>query len=237
METGRRLARSICRAVVCLAIVVTFPHSAHCSMTLPLTPLELTRSADIVFAGSVVDIHAERRGGRIVTLVKFDSLSVAKGHAPASTLTMTLLGGTLDGELGVVDGQPRFDLGARYILFVAGDLGSSSNGFLPIVALDQGQFRVRATSDRAFPIVCDSRGLPLVSVTDRHFRVLMPDSIIPSTRVRGALAKERALSLERGRPFIIGEHSSHEAVLMIDDPGTRLSEADFLRAIVRLRDQ
>jgi hypothetical protein len=144
-------------------------------------------------------------------------------------VTVSLAGGSLDGLLDVVDGQPSLELGGRYILFVADDFGSAGNSFLPIVGLWQGAFKVGYSAQLGRGLVHDLRGLPLVSIERTRLELAMPDSLIPPERK--AEVKARSATQRR---FGTGQSDRVEAINVLvgdEDPGSRVTEDSFLATV------
>jgi hypothetical protein len=129
-------------ALVALSIATT-----NATSVIPPTFQEIADRAELIFIGKVVSLRSEWRNvgaNRVIfTMVEFERLEVLKGKAGAS-VTLQFLGGTVGDATMQVDGVPKFNLGDRELLFVAG------NGvqFCPIVGVFHGKFGVRKDEGR-----------------------------------------------------------------------------------------
>lgn len=180
---------------------------------------EVSKNATLVFAGTVSSSQSYRTPKTIRTKVTFNHLRFAKGTSKVHSLTLNLAGGALEDGGVVVDGQPSFTVGERYIVF-AEDLGSEANSFMPIVGLHQGCFHVKGSAGNG--LVVDSRGLFLADIGPDHVTAVYPDSLIPpDVRDQG----------KRVGAFNRDSKASHRYVLGSEDPGTRVTEEAFLQAV------
>jgi len=198
--------------------------------------------ATIIFAGTVKGIDYEKASAMDsvqVTKITFDSVRFADSVARDSLVTVTLFGGAGIG----VEGMPTFQKGERYLLFLS-DLGSPSDWFMPIIGMDQGAFRV----ERGTGNVRDWRGRYLAGIGDGLI------DVVDSTMYR------RQWSQPEGHPLIVrhkgGEvtrtwpDSAYAApIARYDyrgklmgrmfpakgDPGTRVTEAEFLKSVNDLK--
>lgn len=127
---------TIALAVLTLALSLTLPRSASATVTEALSLRDLTQRADLVVLATAVAESARRDArGRIVTDVALRIEEALKGDARAgSTITMTRLGGAI-GDIGMrVEGEPRFTVGERYVVF----LYRTHGGALRPVGMSQG---------------------------------------------------------------------------------------------------
>lgn len=99
----------------------------------------LVERAEQIVEGRVTSMETGRDGhGAPVTLVTFDDLTVFKGNVGAQ-LTLEFAGGPIDGGGQVViPDMPKFHVGERAVLFVAGN----GRDVCPLVGIWQGRFRV-----------------------------------------------------------------------------------------------
>jgi hypothetical protein len=119
----------------------------------------VARSEQIVI-GTVTDIHEEQDVfGAPFTLVTFSDLSVLKGEV-GSTLTLRFYGGHAGGVVIAVPDMPRFTLGERDVLFVAGN----DRDVCPLVGVWQGRFYVRFDPTLGADVVEDSNHQPLTGI-------------------------------------------------------------------------
>jgi hypothetical protein len=128
---------------------------------------ELVAEADGIYRGRVTSIQARRvplpdgDGSVIKTFVTFAVERVLKGEEQAQ-LTLEFLGGTIGDETITVTGMPKFNVGAREIVFV------QKNGvqFCPLVAVMHGRYRVLRDEATAREHIARDNGLPLTDVSD-----------------------------------------------------------------------
>jgi hypothetical protein len=91
--------------------------------------------------------------------VTVSNLSVLKGDV-ASTLTLRFYGGHTGGGVIAVPDMPRFTLGERDVLFVAGN----DRDVCPLVGVWQGRFYVRFNAALGTDVVEDGNHQPLTGV-------------------------------------------------------------------------
>ncbi len=100
----------------------------------------LTAEADQVEIGTAVATNSRRTGTReIVTDYRFNDLEIVKGTVLTTSLTLTMLGGTVGTETLTVAGAPTFQKGVRYLVFIAGN----GTVMFPLVGGQQGIFQIR----------------------------------------------------------------------------------------------
>ena len=101
------------------------------------------------------------QGNVIHTYVQCRVLKTLKG-AVQSTLTVRMLGGSVGNDRMEIPGVPAFEVGARYILFLAGN----GSAFCPLVGIMHGSYRVLADKATGVEHVARSNGEPLRAVAD-----------------------------------------------------------------------
>lgn len=122
----------------------------------------LVQKAETIVVGTVTAIEAKHNTdtGRPYTYVTVTDLDVRKGVAD-QTMTLRLLGGpTPSGRFLRIGGAPRFQLGDRVVLFVAGN-GSQA---VPLVGMWQGVYRVLFDAERAEEVVYTDGMQPLTAL-------------------------------------------------------------------------
>jgi len=131
------------RRLVLLTTVCTLVAAGVARSTTVIPPSfeALVSSANTIFVGEVMNVHAEwdatPSGRAIITLVTFRVEAVWKGNLGAVT-QLEFLGGEI-GEMGMkVEGMPVFRLGQRDVLFV----GSVVRTVSPLVGFMHGRMRV-----------------------------------------------------------------------------------------------
>jgi hypothetical protein len=147
-------------------------------------------------------IWAETPDGRVIkTLVTFAVQRPLKG-APAGELTLTFLGGELDGQAMHIEGMPRFEAGQTDILFVSDTTGAR---FSPLVGLMHGRYRVEKDRPTARAYIARDDRVPLESEHD----VQLPQR---GARLTGQTPRPAtALTVADFEAKIIEEAARHEA--------------------------
>ncbi len=117
----------------------------------------LARAADAIVFARVAATRAERRGGRIYTVVALATEHVVKGEV-GETFTVEVLGGTLDGLGQKVSGEAVFTEGERVALFLE---RHPTRPVLRPVGMSQGKLRVEL-SPGGLELLRQTAGLTLV---------------------------------------------------------------------------
>ena len=124
----------------------------------------LVHEADQIVIGTVAAKDARRTGDReIVTDFRFDDLKIVKGAVPSTSLTLTMLGGTVGSETLAVAGAPTFQRGVRYLIFVTGN----GSVMFPVVGGHQGIFQLRKDGASGVSRVHDHAGRPATGLPGR----------------------------------------------------------------------
>jgi len=147
---------------------------------------------------------------------------MAKGTKRGSQLVLTVVGGRTSKGEDVVQGLPKFVLGARYVVLCSADLGSEANGYLPVVYFDQGMFLIAPERPGGLPVVHDPYGRPVVGARDGHLVVVGSEFWIAQPR-----PQPQAPRIESS--FFGG--TAFEILFEASDPGTRMREASFLELV------
>jgi hypothetical protein len=220
----------LARVLVPLLTLLVTSAESDATLVTPFTPRQAAARSGLVFAGTVSAILPERAHGFIVTRVVFRDLRFGKGASRSDSLVLTLAGGTVGNEFEVVDGQPAFERERRYIVFAISDLGSPANNYMPVIGLHQGYFRVEPASTLGMGRVRDWQGLHLVAVAPERVTVVLPDSLIPA-QLRTELDAKRHRDAVHGRSPEAQAGQPRRVLLGNEDPGTRLTEEEFLTAV------
>ena len=115
----------------------------------------LAVEADQVVIGTAVATNSRRTGTReIVTDYRFDNLEIVKGTVLTTSLTLTMLGGTVGTDTLTVAGAPTFQKGVRYLVFIAGN----NTVMFPLVGGQQGIFQIRKEASTGISRVHDYAG-------------------------------------------------------------------------------
>jgi hypothetical protein len=200
----------------------------------------LTRDTGVVFAGTVsrIAFGSDEHYGNVLAHVTFSELEFVKGPQQRKHLTLNLAYN--------VDSQPHFRVGARYVILCAPHLGSEKDGYVPIVGLYLGYFPIDFDSATGRQVVHDWNRQPLAAVRDGRMIVVSKYSDDPkhSIWIRDAHdAQGRPLPDSLVHPTLphrsrlSGTNSPIEVIGHDSDPGTRLTEKEFLDILRALDSQ
>ena len=176
-------------------LLLALAPAARATTVVPPSFPELVGEADAIYRGRVTSVQARRverpdgEGSVIKTFVTLAVERVLKG--PERTeVTLEFLGGTVGDETMSVSGMPKFNLGAREIVFV------QKNGvqFCPLVGLMHGRYRVLRDEATAREHIARDNGVPLTDTTE----VELPITTVPEPvrAASAASATARALTPE-----------------------------------------
>ena len=184
-------ARSSCVRTLFVALAVAVQVDAAMAMVVAKRDFpELVGRAEQIVVGTVTDIGEETDvSGMPRTLVTFSDLTVLKGDA-GPTLTLKLFGGSSGRAAVGIPEMPRFALGERAVLFVAGN----GRDICPLVGVWQGRFRVRHDAERGMEVVEDGEGRPLLGRSGRELN-----------RAARSATAARPVSLDTFRQLIADE--------------------------------
>jgi hypothetical protein len=133
---------------------------------------EVEGYAEQVFVGTVGQMRTIENappGNAIETEVTFENLVVLKGDLPRATVSYRFAGGTAGEKTLLVVGMPRFEIGARYVLFAA----PSIDPLCPAVGWWQGRYVVAPAPLGGEPTIADSDGRPVYGFAG-GFPLLLP---------------------------------------------------------------
>ncbi|MEQ1831712.1 MAG: hypothetical protein ABL977_01570 [Candidatus Eisenbacteria bacterium] len=171
------LRRLLCPAVLLVAMLAVPAHATR--LLLLDTPTLAQRSQDIV-VGRVLSTRSywDDRHTRIFTEVVVSVDETLKGSTDANgTLTLTQLGGRVDGARYDVPGSPRFVNGEEALLFVY----RGPTGRAQVNGMAQGKFDIITDAESGEKLV--QRTLPGLAVKDLHTMALAPGDA-PARRFR-----------------------------------------------------
>ncbi len=174
--------------------------------------------AGVIFAGTVSSVYVEMHSSPRypLTRVTFRDLRLVKGKIRGQdSLQITLWGGSDGTYLYVVPGQPEFRVGERCVVMADSDLGAESTSHVPIIGMNRGLFYVFSDSTGR-PCVHDWARRPIVRIEKSHLVVL---------------GTGQAHAREWPRTPAQGSERPIEGLARDEDPGSRLSEEEFLAAI------
>jgi hypothetical protein len=207
-----------------IALALLIAANAYGTFVQRFSPQRAATTAGVVFAGTVQSMQPVRLPTTILTKVVFTDLKFAKGAARSRSITLTLAGGQVDNDMIIADGQASFSEGERYIVFAFSDLGSEANSYLPVVGLYQGYFKVERGTSPGKGRVKDSTGHMLTEIAPDHVTTVLPDSLLPD-----ALRNE----IKSNPSTLNNSKRSRRVVLESSDPGTRVTEEQFLHAVMQ----
>lgn len=134
------------------------------STVIPPTFEQLVQQAELIFQGTVTDVHSvwEGEGAQrhINSYVTFQVQDSVKGTAGAS-YTIRMLGGTVGDETMEVTDTPKFKVGDRDILFVE----HNNEQFVPLVGINNGRFHVQRDEQTGRDVVLNGEGEPVRDLT------------------------------------------------------------------------
>jgi hypothetical protein len=156
-RTARLAALSL--LLVCLAMGVV-----HGTTFRPKDFDQLVVEAEQILVGTVTAMQARKEPtGVIVTEVTFANPRIVKGPDVGAT-TLTVLGGTVGLETLKVGGVPSFQMGMRYLVFMAGN----GAAIFPVVGGDQGLFQVMQDPASGADLLLNAYGAPVQSQSVRQ---------------------------------------------------------------------
>ncbi len=146
-----------------LALALFAVSSARATTVIPPTFEQLVSQAELIFQGTVTEVKSiwigEGAQRHIQTYVTFKIEDAVKGE-PGATYTISLLGGTVDGQTMEVTDAPQFKVGDRDVLFVE----HNGEQFVPLVGINNGRFHVRHDPQSGRDFIHTGEGKPLSDV-------------------------------------------------------------------------
>jgi hypothetical protein len=127
---------------------------------------ELVDRAEQIIIGTVQEVtEGPDDSGSPATFVTLGDLDVLKGDV-GSTLTLRLYGGRMGDRMVRIPDMPRFTVGERYVLFIAGN----GRDLCPLVGVWQGRFHVRFDAGRGTEVVEDDAHQPVTGLAGRELQ-------------------------------------------------------------------
>jgi hypothetical protein len=168
-----------------------------------LTIADVERYAERILVATVKE-KSEFAGtppeSAIVTEVTFDSIAVLKGDDPGAAISARFAGGKVGDRRLTIAGMPQFEIGERYVLFLA----PAIDKLCPLVGWWQGRYRVEPAASGTEPVIADSDGRPVYGFTNGLPVTAPPDeearplALKAFTGLVAELARQRALRGEEG---------------------------------------
>ena len=159
--------RNLTRGAVVVIVGVLLAPSGLDAIYPKVSLAEVAQTADIIFAGTVLDIRSRLVGshGAIATDVSFGELDVVSWRSPEaaqSTVQLTFAGGEVGNQRFQVEDAPKFIVGNRYLLFALADGKVYLN---PLVGGPQGLFQVvrDAATGEEVPLSLGGNGIRAVA--------------------------------------------------------------------------
>jgi hypothetical protein len=153
------------RRLFAAALLLAGAVAGRCMSVIPPTFDQLVSASDLIVRGIVTDVHSVTvdtpQGEAIRTLVTLHVEKTLKGSAGAD-VTLSFLGGTVGHRTLTVHGMPKFEVGAREIVFVA----NNGHAMCPVLAAGHGRYHVRHDASTNRDLVLRDNGDPLQSTDD-----------------------------------------------------------------------
>jgi hypothetical protein len=176
------------RHLVCLSLSFCACSLAIATTVIPPSFAQLVSQAELIFQGTVTDVKSRWVGQgaerHIETSVTFRVEDAIKGN-PGVSYTISLLGGTVDGQTLEVTDTPKFKPGDRNILFVE----HNGEQFVPLVGIGFGRFRVQHDTRSGREFVSTGEGEPLGDVTKlgRAGQIATTDTALSPEQFKSAI--------------------------------------------------
>ncbi len=152
------------RSFFVLFCILAFACVAQATTVIPPTFDELVNEAELIFQGTVTNVTSQWTGEgarrHIESYVTVNVEDPIKGN-PGASYTLSMLGGTVDGETMEVSDSPKFKIGDRDVLFVE----HNGTQFIPLVGIMHGRFRVQKDTLSGAEVVLNDEGKALTDVT------------------------------------------------------------------------
>jgi len=194
-----------------LCFYLALASATTATVLIPKDVSDLTKEADVVFVGTVIDITSEWADpdkSRIYTYVAFDNLEIIAGDYQNSSLTVRFSGGEMDDVKILYAGVPQFNLGERNLIFLSGNYIE----LCPVVGWIQGRFRVLYDENVGEHVVHTDDGKPIAGITDSKI-VLSRDDTLASYSHPGKPEDSQAqVAAVTGPPTKMTLHAFSQAV-------------------------
>lgn len=133
---------------------------AHATVSIPLSVAALTREADVIVRGKVLDQVSlwDPLKGSIYTHTRVEVLGTLKGQATDREILVRQMGGRVGNYVMKVSGNARLKPGEEVVLFLTRDAQ-----YHYVVGLAQGKYSVEADASGRKRLVRDTTGLTFAS--------------------------------------------------------------------------
>jgi hypothetical protein len=183
---------------------------------------EFVRQSETILSGTIERawVEMDRRVHEPVVRVTLKGIRAVKGSGMDRPLVTFWLP---EADSGLTrEGVSReFRKGERYIFLISESLDEERTGYVPIMALNGGLFPVLYDSSRRRPLVHDIERRPVARIGRDCLVVIDATPSASRSAPRKARRSDGAISMG---PRI-------EVLPLAEDPGTRVSEEEFLRAV------
>ncbi len=188
---------SVCAAALAVLQLLLAAQPLRAMIVMKRDFPQLVARAEQIVVGTVTAVGTQLDDSGVPwTLVTLSDLTVLKGAA-GPNLVLRFYGGAAGDVVLHVPDMPRFTIGERDLLFVAGN----GKTVCPLVGVSQGRFHVRWDPDRGGEVIEDDQGNAVVGVANGEL-----------TRAPQAqAAAPRALSLDEFRQLIADELAHPQA--------------------------
>ena len=162
--------------VLIIFFCLTLALPSQATVLIPKDFNDLTREADVVFVGTVIDIYSEWRDPEqtgIYTYVIFDDLEIIAGDYQDAEMTVRFSGGQVGDIKTEYAGVPRFNLGERNLLFLSGNFIE----LCPVVGWIQGNFRIMDDKTVGLQVIHTDDGKPIAAIQEGKIVLSRDDSM------------------------------------------------------------
>jgi hypothetical protein len=195
-------------------MLLIFLPLARATTIVPMDLADLTTNAELIFIGTVTDISSERDARTIYSYVTFSDLEVLKGTYLEETIEVRLSGGTVAGETVQVVGMPKFVIGERNLIFLAGNF----KFVCPIVGWGQGRFKILRDEITGQEMVFDNSDIPVVEIEGNKI-----------IRARKSGITQGSAGVPEGLPKVVDRAAG--SIKMSQEVEKRLTVESFISAI------
>jgi len=214
----------------------------------------------LIFAGTVTKAEAVEVPGSIVTRYRFDEVRYVKGSGPADSMILVEDGGCHGRDCVYFSEGVSFQVGTRYVVFADSGSWSRTRDYGSMLCGTGHPFTIRADSGSTTPVVHFSGRAPLAGFDDRHMVIVgtwpwepsrggawsvgpgrMVEPSRPPSRPLGDVIRDADTELEskiKNLPSPKAEEIRNQMQLIHlyphQDPGSRVTEGDFLDTLSRI---
>ena len=121
--------------------------TTHATVMKALSMTKLVEKSSLIVEGQVSDIRTTWNENQTMIVTEIDITlapenAVLKGKQGNNTVTLKLWGGTVSDQTTIVLGNPSFSMDENVLLFLRPGRRGEFNGFLRLVGMAQGKYRV-----------------------------------------------------------------------------------------------